>query len=193
MRYQKTKRVQKSFFRGWPLAVASVTVILVALAIFLYANQDDEPKGSTATTANSETKGEPPTEKPVDTSNPSNPSQTPSTNDKDQAPSTAVATNLKEPSDSTFVSNHNPKLSAGLALDSVCNTSPGATCKIIFTKDGVSKSLPDKIADSGGSAYWTWTLSDVGLTAGTWKVTATATLGTQTKTAADAQALEVSP
>jgi hypothetical protein len=51
--------------------------------------------------------------------------------------------------------------------------------------------LPPETTDSGGSAYWTWKLQDIGLTEGTWKVQAKATLGSQTKTANDLMDLVV--
>lgn len=93
-----------------------------------------------------------------------------------------------------FVSNHHPNLSGSPApnlISSVCNTTPGATCTIIFTKDNIQKSLPSQTTDSGGSAYWNWRLQDIGLTIGSWEITAKATLNTQSKTAGDAQNLEV--
>jgi len=97
-----------------------------------------------------------------------------------------------------FVSNHHPSLSntstAPNVLTSVCNTSPGATCVITFTKGTVTKSLAVEITDRGGSAYWNnWSLQSIGLTAGNWKVIATATLKGQSKSATDEMALVVAP
>ncbi|MGF7229599.1 MAG: hypothetical protein ACQR33_06515 [Candidatus Saccharibacteria bacterium] len=97
-----------------------------------------------------------------------------------------------------FVSNHHPNLGGSPApniLTSVCNTTPGATCTITFTNasTGAAKSLTAQTADSGGAAYWSWKLQDVGLGQGTWQVKATATLGNQTKSASDAMTLEVQP
>jgi hypothetical protein len=94
----------------------------------------------------------------------------------------------------TFVSNHHPNLGGKPApnqIQSVCTTTSGAKCAIVFTKDGVTKSLPAQMTDSEGTTYWTWKLQDIGLTAGTWHVEAKATLGTQTKTASDYMNLEV--
>ena len=93
-----------------------------------------------------------------------------------------------------FVSNHNPNLSGKPAPNtegSVCNTTPGAKCQIIFTKGSTSKSLPTRTTDSNGSAFWSWKLQDYGITAGSWTITAKATLGSQTKTSADALKLNV--
>lgn len=95
----------------------------------------------------------------------------------------------------SFVSNHHPNLGGSPApnvINSACTTTTGATCQIIFTKDGVTKSLPAQTTDVNGSTYWSWKLQDVGLTAGSWKVTAKAVLGSQVKTADDALTLEVS-
>lgn len=109
--------------------------------------------------------------------------------------SAGSSTELITPSGS-FVSDHHPNLSGSPApntITSVCNTTPGASCQITFTMDGVTKSLHAQTADSGGSTYWSnWKLQDVGLTAGSWKVQATASLNGQTKTASDAMALVVS-
>lgn len=92
-----------------------------------------------------------------------------------------------------FVSNHHPKLSdpSQDLQQSACTTTPGAVCKISLTKDGVTKNLPEKITDAGGSAYWGWSMSETGITKGSWKITATASLDGQTKIAEDALNLEV--
>src|SRR6266511_1994398 len=95
-----------------------------------------------------------------------------------------VSGELLTPTNSTFVSNHRPQ-SGSDSLQSVCNTSAGATCQMIFTNGGTTKSLPAQVTDRGGAAYWTWTASQIGLTAGTWTVQATATAGSQSKSATD--------
>jgi hypothetical protein len=97
-----------------------------------------------------------------------------------------------------FVSNHHPSLSNNPSgsgyLTSTCSTTPGATCQITFTKDGVTKSLAVEVTDAGGAAYWNnWQPSDIGLTQGSWTITAVAKLGSQTLTANDALQLEVEP
>jgi len=94
-----------------------------------------------------------------------------------------------------FVSNHHPNLSgspAPNALSSVCNSTPGASCQITFTMDGVVKSLPARTADSDGSVFWDWKLQDIGLTVGSWNIQAIASLNGQTKTASDSLDLVVS-
>ncbi len=93
-----------------------------------------------------------------------------------------------------FVSNHHPNLSSSPApnvISSVCNTTPGASCKIVFTKDGATRELPSKTTDDNGTAYWTWKLQDIGLTVGSWKIQAIASLSGQTKDASDTMDLVV--
>ncbi len=140
-------------------------------------------------TANSETKGEVAAQRGQNT-----PTTSPQQGqDKQASGSTDSNQVLFEPS-GNFVSNHHPNLDGSPApnlMSSDCTTSPGATCTISFTKGGATKSLPAKTADAGGTAYWNWKLQDYGLTQGKWTIKATATLGSQSKTAADAQPLEV--
>lgn len=93
-----------------------------------------------------------------------------------------------------FVSDHHPNLSGHPApnqMASSCTTTPGASCKIAFTSNGVTKSLAPETTDSGGSVYWNWTLQSAGLTQGTWSIEAIATLNDNTKTASDPQNLVV--
>ncbi len=112
-------------------------------------------------------------------------------------PETEPATNatLKDPL-GTFVSNHHPNLDGSPNPDqiqSVCETTPGAICKIVFIKGSVTKQLPPQKTDGEGAAYWSWKLKDIGLTEGSWKVQAVAQLGNQEKTTDDALALEIEP
>ena len=80
----------------------------------------------------------------------------------------------------TFVSNHNPNLSGYPSpnlISSTCNTTPGATCEIIFKLNSISRSLPPKNTDSYGNAYWDWNLKDLDLFKGEWTITARASIG----------------
>jgi len=114
------------------------------------------------------------------------------TSDKSTASPSAGST-LIEPY-GTFVSNHHPGQN-GLPTgeQSVCNTTPGATCYIQFTKDSVTKKLDTQTADPNGATYWTWDVKQAGFDAGSWQITAIASLNGQTKTANDALTLEVQP
>lgn len=94
-----------------------------------------------------------------------------------------------------FVSNHHPNLSGSPApnsMTSVCNTSPGASCRITFTNGDVNKSLPEQVTDSGGATYWYWKLQDIGLTAGSWKISATSSMSGSSLSSTDPTPLEVS-
>lgn len=92
----------------------------------------------------------------------------------------------------SFVSNHNPTLSGSLSNEeSVCNTTPGATCYIEFTQNSVVKKLPAETADSNGTVYWYWNVGQAGFTSGNWQITAVATLSGQSETAQDKINLDV--
>lgn len=96
----------------------------------------------------------------------------------------------------TFVGNHHPTISSGgnnpgPDEESVCNTTPGATCTINFTKGTTVKELSPQQTDSGGSAYWKWDINSAGLTEGHWIVTVTASLNGKSLSATDA--LDVQP
>lgn len=97
----------------------------------------------------------------------------------------------------TFISNHRPNLSGSPAPSqetSTCTTTPGAECRIEFTKDGVTKVLPAKKTDQNGNVNWSnWNIQDIGLTAGTWKVTVIASNGSLNSSTVDATDLVVSP
>jgi hypothetical protein len=80
----------------------------------------------------------------------------------------------------TFANVYNAKLND--QMQSTCNTTPGATCQLIFTNGSLTQSLNAENTDSGGAVYWSWTPSGVGLTPGTWHLTFKAVLGSQTKT-----------
>jgi hypothetical protein len=136
-------------------------------------------------TAGSNTKGE--TDNKDDGGQPSQPEQ-PIDNKDNNSANTAE---LLAPS-GTFVGNHRPKPEQG-KLQSVCVTTSGATCTIVFKMGSTTKQLPPQTTDKEGAAYWTWSLGDIGLTEGTWSIEAKATLSGQTKTAQDPTALEVGP
>ncbi len=124
------------------------------------------------------------------------------TNNNKSSKSSAAGSSTGEPTQSntsvktpygTFVSNHYPgKNGAPLNIDSVCITTPGASCTIKFTRSGISKSLSSQKVNSDGYAYWNqWKPSDIGLTSGSWKIEAIATLNGKTASAQDSIALEV--
>jgi hypothetical protein len=100
----------------------------------------------------------------------------------------------------TFVSNHgsaDQPVEPTTGEASNCITTPGASCSIQFTQNGVNKSLTAAAAndnakdDQNGTASWSWTPASVGLTTGSWTVTAIATLNGQTKSTQDPTQLTV--
>lgn len=96
-----------------------------------------------------------------------------------------------------FVSNHRPNLDGNPApssVQSVCNTTAGATCYIEFVnQDGVVKQLAAQKTDSGGATSWNWDVKQAGFTIGSWKITVYASLNGKTESASDVQNLEVGP
>lgn len=97
-----------------------------------------------------------------------------------------------------FVSNHQPSLSGASspsAMQSVCNTTAGASCTITFVNSasGVTKTLAAQTTDKNGSAFWSWDVKSAGFSEGSWKITATATLNGQSSSSEDTLALEVKP
>ena len=95
-----------------------------------------------------------------------------------------------------FVSNHFPNLSGSPApntLSSTCSTTVGVQCYIEFKNGSITKSLESKQTDTNGNVTWNWKLQDVGLTAGSWTVTAVAKNGSLTASSTDPMKLEVKP
>lgn len=179
-----------------------ITLIIVGVCIVVgggYYWYKKHQKFVPSPSSNSETKGE------VNPSNETaggNSGNTPSTNGTGSAqnPSSgsgdtsnknsSSGTNVKLVApDGTFVSSHH--VSMDVTIASNCTTTPGATCQISFTKDGTTKSLDSRTTDKGGGAYWSWKPQDIGLTSGSWKVKATATLNGKSLSADDALNLEV--
>lgn len=105
---------------------------------------------------------------------------------------TAATQSLQTPSNDGLVSNHRPS-SSSPGEQSVCSTTPGASCYIAFTKAGETKKLDAETTDVNGFAYWTWDINSAGLTEGSWTITVTASLNGQTKSAQDPIDLVVQP
>jgi hypothetical protein len=110
-----------------------------------------------------------------DTSSPSAQSDNP----KEPSQTSASSKTLTAPS-GTFANLYDA--SVDTQMNSICNTTSGATCQIIFTKGSLSIALPAKTTDNDGVASWAWTPQQIGLTSGKWHVTAKAVLASQTKT-----------
>jgi hypothetical protein len=189
MPYRSQKKSSKQLPRRVVLLVVLLVVLVVGslLALRLRNDPGDNANNTTADSAETTTTPRPTTDKgqteaPVPATEDPNATVNP-----DNLPVT-------KPSGS-FVSNHKPGQNGSPTEESsVCLTTPGASCTITFTMNNTTKSLPAQTADSSGTAYWaSWTPASVGLTAGSWKVSAVATWGTQSATTQDPVPLEVSP
>lgn len=174
------------------IAIAIIALIAIATVVALKTSHKSAQSAQAPSVAGTKVS----TNQSTNTSSSPSNSNTPSTaSTKQAAPSGSVSGTLLSPTGS-FVSNHHPNLSGHPAPNqeqSVCNTTPSAMCDIEFSMNGVTKSLGSKVADSGGAVYWTWTLQNIGLTQGSWKITAKATLNDQTKSTTDSLNLEVQP
>lgn len=146
------------------------------------------------TTTPSDDKNNQPSPVPTEDDNQANP-ESPKQGDDTTAPPTTGSPPLTPTGD--FISNHSPNLSGSPApssVQSVCNTSPGAMCRIEFTNsDGIVKTLAAQKTDTNGATYWNWDVKTAGFTVGTWTIKVIAELHGQTTTATEAQALKVGP
>lgn len=195
-RHRASKKKQGINWKWFSMIAVLVLLVLTAALVF-WQKQDSKDSSTTVTPKPTTDKGSTPVSNSSSSTAPSTekpPTGTGSTNGTDTPAPPANNAPLIKPYGS-FVSNHQPgQHGSPLEEASVCNTSPGASCTITFTKGGVTKSLTAKTADSSGAVYWqSWTPQSVGLTAGNWTVTAVATAGQQTQSTQDPTPLEVLP
>ncbi len=173
-----------------------VILSLVVLGALYFTNRLPFWQRTTAshTTGNSYTKGEPAT--PSTSTDQSNTDKTNSeskTDEPDSNNTPPITGDLVAPW-GTYSNEQQASLSDNKEMVSTCNTTPGATCQVIFTNGTLTKSLEVRNTDAGGAVYWSWQPKNIGLTVGTWHETMKATLGTQTKTSSnDPLVLEVTP
>ena len=190
MAYKYKKQSSKSNHRGIVLAIL-VTIVLCG-AIFVIAKKVFESSSTIPSTTPNQAKQQKPKSGTLDKQNSSSSSSSGSEKSNTGITNESNAT-LLAPSGS-FVSNHRPSLSSNGAPSteqSVCNTTPGATCEIQFTKGTETKKLTAQTADANGSTYWNWDVRSAGLTPGQWQITAYATLNSKTLSATDEAPLEV--
>jgi cytoskeletal protein RodZ len=175
--------------RNLLLAVLGIVIVAALVVGIIHATHlfSSKPVDHTTTTsAGQNTKGE----QSESSTSKSGTSTAGSTSTSDSSKGSSAPTTLQAPT-GDFVSAHHVTLST--SLGSVCNTAVGASCSISFSSAGVVKSLAKEAVDSNGTAYWdSWTPKGIGLTAGTWKITATASLGQQELSASDVTDLVVS-
>lgn len=185
---------KKIIYTAGTLLVLSGIVIL-SLQVTGITHLFTSTSKKTATTASEQTKGE--TNKATSSASSkddTSPNLSQPGDAKSNTTGSASTTTLLAPT-GDFISNHRPNLSGNPApntITSVCTTTPGASCVISFTKDGVTESLSSEVTDRGGSAYWNWKLQDIDLSEGVWHVTAIASMNGQRKSSLDALDLVVS-
>lgn len=191
---QKRKHSQNKRLLG--IILATLLVIFIVTTLELLNVTHIFHKQAIPTTASQATKGEP-TSSANGSKGGLNGSQSaaPASQPGDQKSDSggAATVNILAPT-GNFVSNHTPGQNGSPTEEaSVCNTTPGASCQIIFTKDGITKSLSAQITDRGGATYWNnWTPKGIGLSVGEWKIEAIASLNGKTQSAVDAKKLVVS-
>jgi hypothetical protein len=178
------KPVRKNLkYRILPLVL--FLLLLVGTLFFLHNRKGDNIIPSQKTTHTQSPASSP----QVTTSNLPDTRSPKTTTSGTPSPSSAVGTDLQQPS-GAFVSTHHPKSTDQEA--SSCFTTPGASCYIEFSDGTETKRLQTQtVSSSDGSAYWSWSVSDAGLSPGHWQVSAVASLNGQTKTTTDETALEI--
>lgn len=190
MKISKTRRpLLSSPFILWVALLAIVFVSLLVLELTNTTHLFHKQKAVTGVIPTTSTS----TKTPTDNTTSTQPSQT--TSAKTPAVNSGSNLPLVAPYGS-LVSNHQPNLSgtpAPSSEQSSCNTTPGATCYIVFTKDGATNRLPDQVANSYGVAYWSWDVKQAGMTQGSWQIQAITTLNGQTKSTPDTINLNVQP
>lgn len=182
------RRIKKTSLRTGLLAVVLLLAIIAGLAL-LFRNPPNEGNGVIPST-------KPQMKTPAQNSGKILPT-TGSQSDQAgrgggsaNASSTAGGPAPTAPSGS-FVSNHHPSSSTSWFEESLCTTTPGASCYLKLTKGSIVKTLASQTVDSSGATSWSWNVQTAGLTSGDWKVTAVATLNGQTKTTDDPLALVI--
>lgn len=171
--------------------MASILVLLVLFLILELTNTTNLINKPTETQAVSSDKNQ----FSGNVENDNNLNSKPSSQSADKSSNSSQDSSILLAPSGAFVSNHKPNLDGKPApntMQSVCNTTPGATCSIIFTKDNISKSLIKKKADSNGNVYWDWSLQEIGLTEGTWTIEAKSSLSGTDKSTFDSLTLDIS-
>lgn len=180
------------------LLVGLLVVVIVIIGLFLIHQHKFSRKiipstQSKSTVSSSKSSSSSSSVKNSQLGSSSSSSSAPTTPDK-STPTLAPASSGAAPATPTgqFVSNHKPGANGSpTSEESVCSTTPGATCYIEFTMGSTVKKLNAETADANGSAYWNWDVGNAGFTSGSWQVTAVATDNGKSASANDATPLEV--
>ncbi len=173
-----------------------IILLLIIAFVIIFLLNDNKKKISTTV------------KQPITSTNKSNPAPVTTKSTTTSSASTSSKSNNSNPTNTqptantpapispfgNFVSNYTPNLSGSPSpnlIQSTCNTTPGATCVISFSQNGVTKSLAPEVTNSNGASYWTWHLQDIGLTVGYWNITAKATLNGKSTSTGDTLKLNV--
>lgn len=170
------------------VVILALVIILVIASGLVYAIKHKHRETIPTTTTNSAAKKTQTSKSGGKVIPAANGSPNGSDNSKGSSPASAT---LQTPF-GTFVSNHRPNLGSSSSEESVCITTPRASCYIEFTNGNTVKQLPVQTADASGSVYWSWDVKQAGLGAGKWQIKAVASLNGQTKNAQDNLGLDVS-
>ncbi|MGZ6005515.1 MAG: hypothetical protein ACXWLH_05215 [Candidatus Saccharimonadales bacterium] len=180
-KYSSKQKNSSSRARFWWYFGGVLILVAIILLITELTNTTHifHKQPAVAETGNSNTKGVPESSSSQSTSNDgtSGQDQTGQPGDTKHQGTTSVA--LIAPW-GEFANTY--QANANTQMVSTCNTTPGATCQILFTKGGVTKSLDTQTTDRGGAVRWSWKPSQPGLTTGTWHIIAKAVFGSQSKT-----------
>jgi hypothetical protein len=173
----------------WLLAVVAVVIVLY----LVFGGHNTPVSTIPGTTPKAETSAD--NQSPArgsDSSSNTNSNPAASTSPKQSAAAPSPTSDLTLDEAQTFVSNHTPGQNGSSTTEqSTCNTTPGATCYIEFSKEGVVKRLDSQVADSSGQVIWNWDVNKAGLTSGSWSIKAVAELNGQVKSVTDARSLVI--
>lgn len=183
------RKSKKFLTPKWLLLAAVIVIAIILSSVLALSNR----KTVSTIPSSSPNKTEPGLagsndKNPLPSSSATNTAGSETTKNNGQTTSTPLTLDAAQ----TLVSNHYPgKNGSPTTEQSVCNTTPGASCYIQFTMGNATKKLSAQVAGSSGATIWNWDINTAGLTSGSWQITAVASLGNQTKTASDPQALVI--
>lgn len=178
-----------------PVKIGLLIIVMSAAIIVSIALLPSLHKSNKAVSGTIKTMGtlpSPTNPKTLLPNNTENSNQTTNNSNKTSSASQPINTTSLVAPYGSFVSNHKPgQNGSDLTELSQCITTPGASCRITFTLDGITKTLANQTVDSSGSTFWEWNVNDAGLTKGSWTITALSSLNGQTKSTTDQLKLDI--